>query len=116
MPGSRAVKRPQPPAAQPQSSLRFSTLVVQPAALDMRAARLTGLDGARRVRARPVEHEKADSGGQIALLAAAVDLGDRVRQSRVLTLCDLLQPLPELIFQTDACLVSADDNRALYDR
>jgi len=55
-----------------------------------------------------VEHEKADRGGQIALLAIAVDLAHQFRESEVPDSGYFLHPVPEGLFEADAGLVTGN--------
>jgi hypothetical protein len=65
--------------------------------------------------AQAVEHEQPDGGGKIALLAGPVDFSDHVRQRGVLTVRDLLQAAPKCIFETDAGLMSTDNDGPFDD-
>src|SRR5262245_2742526 len=65
--------------------------------------------------ADPVEYEQADSGRQVAVLARLVDLCNRLRYRRTLGLRDFFQAVPERIFETDAGLLSINDNGAFDD-
>src|SRR3982074_3688425 len=59
-----------------------------------------------------IEHEQADGRGQIAVAAVVVDRGDQLGHRQVAAARDLLQRRPERIFETDAGLVTGDDDGA----
>ena len=63
--------------------------------------------------ADPVEYEQADRRGQVSPLARLVDLCNRLRHRCTLGLCDILQNVPERIFERDAGLASIDYDGAL---
>src|SRR5882724_13080451 len=58
-----------------------------------------------------VEHEQADRRRQITLLAGGVDLADQFGQRHAAYPGNLLHATPERLFETDAGLVTADNDR-----
>src|SRR6267154_1146763 len=50
------------------------------------------------------------------MAAVRIDRGNKLRNRHVALICDLLQPLPECIFEAHAGLVTGDNNRAFGDR
>src|SRR6266550_3243542 len=50
------------------------------------------------------------------MAAVRIDRGNKLRNRHVALICDLLQPLPECIFEAHAGLVTGDNNRAFDDR
>ena len=63
-----------------------------------------------------VEHEQAERRRQIALLAVGVDPPDQLGQRHAAPLRNLLHAIPERLFEADAGLVAADNDRPLHDR
>ena len=61
------------------------------------------------------QHEEPNGGRQVAVLAIAIDAINETRQRRLTCFSNLFQSAPELILKADACLVFANDNRALND-
>src|SRR5882724_3942912 len=61
-----------------------------------------------------VEHEQADRRRQVALLAGCVDLADQLGQRHAAYPGNLLHAAPERLFEADAGLVAADNDRALH--
>ena len=57
------------------------------------------------------EHEQADSRRQIAVLALDIDVADNFRQMNIAVMPNLLEAVPEGIFETDAGPVAADHDR-----
>jgi hypothetical protein len=80
------------------------------AILGVRPHFVNGGSGRHGSRLEIVEDEKADRGGQIALLAITVDLTHQLRQGQVPDSGDFLHPVPECLFQADAGLVTGDDD------
>ena len=68
------------------------------------------------LRAVVIENEQADRGRQIAVAAIGVDRGHHVRQRQLPAVRDLLQSFPERVFETDAGLVTRNDDRAFDNR
>jgi len=50
------------------------------------------------------------------MLTIAIDCGDQLRKGHTALTGDLLQTVPELVFEADARLVACNDNRALRNR
>src|SRR5215467_2095835 len=50
------------------------------------------------------------------MLTIAIDRGDQLRKGHAALTGDLLQTVPELVFEADARLVACNDNRALRNR
>src|SRR6266481_8690644 len=50
------------------------------------------------------------------MLTIAIDRGDQLRKGHTALTGDLLQTVPELVFEADARLVACNDNRALRNR
>jgi len=50
------------------------------------------------------------------MLTIAIDRGDQLRKGHAALTGDLLQTVPELVFEADAGLVACNDNRALRNR
>lgn len=48
------------------------------------------------------------------MLTIGVDAADQLRKMKVPVLGDRAELVPEDVFQTDTCFVTADDERALY--
>ena len=67
-------------------------------------------------RSEIIQHEEANGGGQIALLAVAVDLAHQFGQGHVPKTRNLLHAVPECLFEADAGLVTRDHDRPLHDR
>ena len=63
-----------------------------------------------------VEHEQPDRRGQVALLAIAVDFSYQLGERVTPLPGDILHAAPECIFDADAGLVAANDDRAFDDR
>src|SRR5215475_2654385 len=63
-----------------------------------------------------VEHEQADRRRQIALLAVRVNFANQLGQRHAELPGNLLHACPKRLFETDAGLVAADHDRALYNR
>src|SRR3954463_8812640 len=63
-----------------------------------------------------IQHEQPDGGRQIAVPTLRIDRCNEIREGHVATPGDLFQSFPESIFQTDARLVTSDDDRALDNR
>src|SRR3954453_1351986 len=59
-----------------------------------------------------IEHEQANGRRQVAVLSVGVDRGDELRQGHVPLARNLLQTGPESILETDAGLMTSDDNGA----
>src|SRR4051812_13355323 len=59
-----------------------------------------------------IEHEQANGRRQVAVLTAGVDGGDELGQGHVSLARDFLQARPESILETDAGLVTSDDDGA----
>jgi len=76
-------------------------------------ARMRGLILAGFVHPQTTENEDADRGRQIAAGAIVVDLPDQRRQRGVIAVGDLVQSVPELVFQRHARLVPIDDDGTL---
>jgi len=47
------------------------------------------------------------------MLTIAIDRGDQLRKGHAALTGDLLQTVPELVFEADARLMACNDNRAL---
>ena len=67
---------------------------------------------------RPVvlKHEQTNRRREIAVVPATVDRCHQIGQGHIPGTRNLLEPLPKRIFQTDARLVSGDDDRSFNDR
>ena len=63
-----------------------------------------------------IQHEQANNRGEISVLSLGVYYGNELRKSHVATRGDLLERLPERIFQADARLVPCKDYRSLDDK
>jgi len=50
------------------------------------------------------------------MLTIAIDRGDQLRKGHAALTGDLLQTVPELVFEADARLMACNDNRALRNR
>jgi hypothetical protein len=50
------------------------------------------------------------------MVTIAIDCGDQLRKGHTALTGDLLQTVPELVFEADARLVACNDNRALRNR
>ena len=50
------------------------------------------------------------------MLTIAIDCGDQLRKGHAALTGDLLQTVPELVFEADARLMACNDNRALRNR
>jgi predicted nucleic acid-binding protein len=50
------------------------------------------------------------------MLTIGIDRGDQLRKGHAALTGDLLQTVPELVFDADARLVAGNDNRALRNR
>ena len=59
------------------------------------------------------EHEYPDGGRQIVVLAALLYFGDETRNRDAFALRNLLQHIPERIFQTDTGFMPIDDDGVL---
>ena len=79
------------------------------------AARKFGLSSQMAAGSEEIQHIEADGRRQIALLARAVDLADEFGQGRVAQRRNFFQATPECLFETDAGLVSGDDDGAFND-
>src|ERR1700751_3425435 len=68
-----------------------------------------------RLLAEVLQDEDTDRRGQIAVLAAFVDLGNQLAGGTVMRTGDVPQVTPEGILQTDARFVSVNNDRVLHD-
>ena len=71
--------------------------------------------GARRARAKMLEHKQTDRRRQIAGPATRIDRGDLRREGHAPPHRDILQACPECVLTTHAGLVTADDHRSFND-
>ena len=66
--------------------------------------------------ANVVEHKEPDGGREVAVKTLLINTCHHARQGHVFAVCNLLQPAPKWTFQTDAGLMSGDDDRSLDDK
>jgi hypothetical protein len=57
------------------------------------------------LRAKVMEHENADGGGEIVMQPPNIDVGDEARERGLVFSPDLLEAVPEVIFEADAGFV-----------
>ena len=62
-----------------------------------------------------IKHKNANGRRQVAVLPLGIDRLDKIRHTHVAPGGDLFQPLPECIFEADACFVASDGDRVLED-
>jgi hypothetical protein len=63
-----------------------------------------------------IKHEKTNGGRQIAVDAFRIDRGNHSRQGRIAPRRDLLECIPERIFEADAGLMTPNNDRPLDDK
>jgi hypothetical protein len=60
------------------------------------------------LRAEVIKNEEPNRGRQVTVLSVRVDGRDKLGQSHLTRVGDLLEPFPERVFKADTCLVSGD--------
>ena len=120
---SRIAKRaagrgPAPPRGGPRAARPTRRAELTPAAAQSRRMsrgnrRLLRCDTASAV---VIEHEQPDRRRQIAVAAVGIDRRHKLGQSEAAIVGDFLEALPERVFETDAGLVSSDNDGALDNR
>ena len=52
-----------------------------------------------------MQHENADGGGEVVMQPPNIDVGDKAGERGLIFLPDLLEAVPEVIFEADAGLM-----------